>query len=311
MRRTPPRSKAIREAHKKSFVSQWAGFEKQPEGALLQQEIDLSPRMGVAYERSVGFHKDFHCHDRAMLVCPRGATRMAVEVLPNNQRFEVDARTILVLPAGMRHNDRSLTSIYDTMALYPSRELLDENAPPTALNLSQAKLIKRSVWLEELVQRFFIERRAQGPAINSVLHHLSVLILMETLRLYHNDTPQHDPSQASGDQGLATQILSYVEANLFQTMSVAELCIRFRTTKPTFIKAFKDSYGMTPYAYIKTRRLEEAYRLLQGPDHTVGDVCAIVGYEDMSSFAKSFKSRYGVEPSSLLRGRPSSKSQKN
>ena len=51
---------------------QWKGFERAPEGHLLDQLVDLSGPMGIAHERSVGFHKDFHRHDRPMIVAPRG-----------------------------------------------------------------------------------------------------------------------------------------------------------------------------------------------------------------------------------------------
>src|SRR5438552_2025409 len=34
--------------------------------------------MGIAYERSVGFHKDFHAHDRPMILLPRGACVITV-----------------------------------------------------------------------------------------------------------------------------------------------------------------------------------------------------------------------------------------
>ena len=43
---------------------QWKGFEIAPEGCLLDQVIDLSTEMGIAYERSCGFYKDYHVHER-------------------------------------------------------------------------------------------------------------------------------------------------------------------------------------------------------------------------------------------------------
>ena len=41
---------------------QWRGFESAPHGHLLDQIVDLSGPMGIAYERSVGFYKDVHTH---------------------------------------------------------------------------------------------------------------------------------------------------------------------------------------------------------------------------------------------------------
>lgn len=49
------------------------GFEKPPHGSLLDQVIEIEGNLGVAYERSCEFYKDFHMHDRLMFVCPDDA----------------------------------------------------------------------------------------------------------------------------------------------------------------------------------------------------------------------------------------------
>jgi hypothetical protein len=102
----------------------WKGFEFKPQGCLLEQFVDLSTAMGVAYERSCDFYKDFHTHDRLMLVFPRASCIMEVRTRAPQTRLQVDQASVLLVPARLDHDDEGISSIYDTLALYPSEELV-------------------------------------------------------------------------------------------------------------------------------------------------------------------------------------------
>ncbi len=105
---------------------QWRGFESAPHGHLLDQIVDLSGPMGIAYERSVGFYKDAHTHDRPMLVMPRGSCVVKVRTGGSRSSYEIDQASVLIVPRGLAHEDEGVTSIFDTVALYPSASLLSE-----------------------------------------------------------------------------------------------------------------------------------------------------------------------------------------
>lgn len=66
-----------------------------------------------------------------------------------------------------------------------------------------------------------------------------------------------------------------------------------------FLRQFQRDTGKSPYAYIKTRRLEEARRLVEAGTHPVGDVAMLVGYENFGSFSTAFKNHFGRPPSSF------------
>jgi len=67
-----------------------------------------------------------------------------------------------------------------------------------------------------------------------------------------------------------------------------------------FSRLFKETFGMTFRDYLISYRLREAYRLLENPKITVADVAYAVGFNDPSYFARVFKQRVGVAPSSLI-----------
>ena len=63
-----------------------------------------------------------------------------------------------------------------------------------------------------------------------------------------------------------------------------------------FSRSFARTFGVTPHAYLLTRRLERAARLLRTTDHDVARICAEVGWSSLGSFTTSFSRTYGRPP---------------
>ncbi|MBE0457264.1 MAG: helix-turn-helix domain-containing protein [Pseudoalteromonas sp.] len=64
-------------------------------------------------------------------------------------------------------------------------------------------------------------------------------------------------------------------------------------------RLFKRVYGKTIYSYLQEQRLNKAHQLLGSADITVGDVADKVGIKHKGSFAKQFKEKFGVNPSTI------------
>src|ERR1035437_3406576 len=98
---------------RKTSFPQWKGFEKSPEGCLLEQTIDLDGEMGFAYERCCEYYKDFHTHDRLMFIFPRGSSSMEVRTKAPAATYKVDAFSVLLVPQDLVHDDEGTAAIYD------------------------------------------------------------------------------------------------------------------------------------------------------------------------------------------------------
>jgi AraC-like DNA-binding protein len=62
-----------------------------------------------------------------------------------------------------------------------------------------------------------------------------------------------------------------------------------------FKRLFKQVFKVSPYQYIKSKRIEKAAALLQS-GYAVHEVCKTVGWEDTSSFIRLFKKTYARTP---------------
>lgn len=63
-----------------------------------------------------------------------------------------------------------------------------------------------------------------------------------------------------------------------------------------FSRRFRAAYGESPYAYLMTRRIERAMRLLRS-GVSVTDACMAVGCTSLGSFSSSFARITGQSPS--------------
>ncbi len=63
-----------------------------------------------------------------------------------------------------------------------------------------------------------------------------------------------------------------------------------------FLREFKKAFGVTPYKFLQTIRLQRARTLLAFSDMSVTEVCHEVGFFDVASFSKLFKKTFLITP---------------
>lgn len=275
---------------------------------MLEQIIDLSGSFGFAYERSCNFYKDFHTHDRLMLIFPRGSCSMEVRKDREKNPFLIDARHVLTVPKGLQHDDSGISSIYDTMAFYPTANLIKSGAKKLGIKSSQLDWLqtdcikfRRSVRLQQLAQDYFFERVVSQSATGEELEFLGRRIVEESLKILFEIPMKGAPEDDDGAQSEVTvKALRFIESNLFQPLELELVAKVAAASVSTLLRKFKAEIKQTPYAYIKKRRMEEARRLLEDGSYNVSQVALLVGYENFGAFTDAFRSQYKKPPSAYL-----------
>lgn len=75
-----------------------------------------------------------------------------------------------------------------------------------------------------------------------------------------------------------------------------DLAKMINLSKYHFIRQFKKYYGVSPYQYTISLRLDNAKYLLKTSSLTIKEIAYLSGFPDESSFCNTFKSRTGVTP---------------
>ena len=100
--------------------------------------------------------------------------------------------------------------------------------------------------------------------------------------------------------------IDYINTAWNEAASVHNLCQQTGINERTLQRAFLDQYDVTPKAYIKMHRLNEAYKALLHSDPLttkVTDIALGQGFWHMSQFATDYRYHFGELPSETLRYR--------
>lgn len=124
---------------------------------------------------------------------------------------------------------------------------------------------------------------------------LELLIFLNRIFLLHCD---HDLNvcEATGIRHeQIDDILSYVNQNLTETLTIQSLAEHFYLSSSYLCKIFKNATGTTINKYISAKRITKAKALLSD-GYSVSDTCTMCGFGDYSNFLKVFTKAVGITP---------------
>jgi AraC-like DNA-binding protein len=94
------------------------------------------------------------------------------------------------------------------------------------------------------------------------------------------------------------------DARYAERLDVDDMAKAAGLSRAHFSREFKQAFGVSPHAYLLTRRLERAASLLRVTDRSVTEVCMDVGLQSLGSFTTSFKRMYGKTPTAYRAAYP-------
>jgi AraC-like DNA-binding protein len=112
---------------------------------------------------------------------------------------------------------------------------------------------------------------------------------------------------ATARGGLAPRALrrvrDYIDEHVTENIRLETLAQVAGLSRCHFARAFKQSVGIAPHAYLMQRRLARAERLLVESDFPLCQIALDSGFGDQSTFSRYFRRNFGVTPRSFRRSR--------
>jgi AraC family transcriptional regulator len=97
-------------------------------------------------------------------------------------------------------------------------------------------------------------------------------------------------------------IVAYIEENLARSIALGELAALSGVSARHFVRAFRQSMGIAPHAYLLRRRLLKARELLlRRPLLSVEQIAQQVGFSSSSHLASVFRRQNGYSPTEFRR----------
>ena len=170
---------------------------------------------------------------------------------------------------------------YPDVDLQPEKILIDEGDISSAAGVSACQNLALY-----LVQRF------ASPELAMLC---SKVFLVDSGRRIQKPYEIYSMPRKHGDD-IIVKTQEWMEDNFKEPITLESMTEVSRLGKRTLIRRFKKATGDTPLVYLQKLRVENAKRLLEGTGNTFNEITWQVGYEDVSSFQKLFKSETGLSP---------------
>lgn len=92
------------------------------------------------------------------------------------------------------------------------------------------------------------------------------------------------------------RICEHIEDHIDQRITVELLAGLAKLSVCYFVRAFKQSMGITPHDYLIRQRVERTKRLLSSTDMPLSQIALAAGFADQSHFARRFRQHVGMSP---------------
>lgn len=143
---------------------------------------------------------------------------------------------------------------------------------------------------------YFINKitSAEGYA-HDITERAAFMELMVMLNMLSSDNTEETTAPEFKYNHQVDDILNYINQNITQNISVAQLAVHFYLSESYICRIFKSATGTTINKYITARRISIAKSLLNDGS-SVMDAYEKSGFTDYSNFFKAFTKAVGVSP---------------
>ena len=221
--------------------------------------------------------------------------RAGASVLLRDGPYALSAWRVHFVPAWVRftcHNSRPLGHYYihfDLVGLPAAvvREIFDR---PFTLT--------REPSLNDAVKRWAAVMRSEKSAELSTLCEVKSLLYRALASLLAELSPEQHArcSRYLLSRTAVTPATEFIDANLAEPLSNAELAHVCHVSEDHFIRVFRQALGQTPAQYILDRRVSAAAQRLIFSKDSVDAIAEATGFSDRFYFSRVFAKRMGSPP---------------
>jgi AraC family transcriptional regulator len=94
----------------------------------------------------------------------------------------------------------------------------------------------------------------------------------------------------------AKQVSAYIEAHLCTRIRATDLADAVQLSTSHFTRAFRETFGETPLAYVANKRMGYAQKLMLSSGECLSQIALACGHCDQSHFTRVFRRAVGMSP---------------
>ncbi len=222
------------------------------------------------------------------------------------ERHKMSPGDLMIVPPGIMHhavmNDPALN--YRRFVFWISKKLcnsLMEESVDYMYLIQKAEAFHKYIYhlapadfhlVESRFLRLLEEISAERYGSVAARHLCLCDLILSINRVIYDEEHKETGSE---ELSLFQNILSYVESNLEDTLSLDDIAGKFYVSKYYVSHLFKDTLGISLHQYIIKKRLLECRTAITGGE-SISKTYERFGFRDYSSFFKAFRKEYGMSP---------------
>ncbi|MCS3763150.1 AraC family transcriptional regulator [Bradyrhizobium centrosematis] len=166
-------------------------------------------------------------------------------------------------------------------------------------------LLERSAYPDPVTSRLLLSAAdvLDGGAVLDALFRQQITDLLATRLLAAHTGSPHSSQPILG--GLAPfalrRAIERLRSDSDTDVSLAALAADAGLSRFHFCRAFKESTGLSPHAWLRQHQLERAMNMLRDTDESIVSIATALGYSSQAAFAAAFRKLTGETPSDWRR----------
>lgn len=241
--------------------------------------------------------------DHVIMTYPTGVRRL--ERRNGNSIAIGTARSgvVTIIPAGSSAR-WDIGGPVNVVQLYlPHRTL--ERVAGEAGTSAPGELLERTGHPDPITSRLLISASdaIEGSAALDALfrHQLNDLLATRLLAAHVGSPADFKPTLGGLAPTALRRAIERLRSDDDTDVSLAALASDAGVSRFHFCRAFKESTGLSPHAWLRQHRLEQAMKMLRDTDDPVVSIAAALGYSSQTAFAAAFRKLTGETPSDWRR----------
>ena len=162
-------------------------------------------------------------------------------------------------------------------------------------------LLERTAHPDPITSRLLLSAAGvveNNGALDTLFRHQLVDLLATRLLAAHTGSPTTiQPVMGGLSPKVLLRAIERLRSDSDADVSLAALASDAGLSRFHFCRAFKESTGLSPHAWLRQHRLEQAMNMLRDTDASVVSVAAALGYASQTAFAAAFRKLTGETPS--------------
>jgi AraC family transcriptional regulator len=210
---------------------------------------------------------------------------------------------VIIIPEGSSSR-WDIPKPVDVVQLYLPHTML-ERVAREADRATPADLLERTAHPDPTTSRLLLtaaDAMEGNGALDTLFRHQLTDLLATRLLAAHTGSPAtFQPTMGGLSPKVLLRAIERLRSDSDADVSLAALASDAGLSRFHFCRAFKESTGLSPHAWLRQHRLEQAMQMLRDTDASVVSVAAALGYASQTAFAAAFRKLTGETPSDWRR----------